>query len=73
VRELDESQIIYLNAFYRGTDLQDWIDEKSGLFDLLNDSKHYLNNSLIEFHVDFEKKKELEDLSLGEIFPSKRR
>ena len=73
VQELDQSKKVNFRALYKGSDLHDWINEKSGLLDLLNDSKYYLKNSLIKFHIDFDKKKEIDELSLGEIFPSKKR
>ncbi|OFX51416.1 MAG: hypothetical protein A2046_04435 [Bacteroidetes bacterium GWA2_30_7] len=56
-----------------GKDLEEYVKEEIGLYDLLNDNKIFINNKKIEVSVDFDKLKELEYLSTERRFPKKKR
>lgn len=56
-----------------GKDLEDYSKEEIGLYDLLNDSKIFINEQKIDVTVDFDKLEEIDYMSVNRKFPRKKR
>ena len=63
----------YISVRATGKDLEDYSKEEAGLFDLLNDSKIFVNGQKIDVTVDFDKLDQFEYLNLERRFPCKQR
>jgi hypothetical protein len=57
----------------KGKDLDEYIEERAGLVDLLNDSKWTLEGQPLGIHVDFKAIEQAEQASPKEPFPRKLR
>ena len=71
--ELNSQEMCRIRVMARNTDYWDYGQEKSGIYDLLHDTKIYLNDDLLGIKIDFNYLIEHELTSLTRIFPRKKR
>jgi hypothetical protein len=73
VTELDSVNMEQVRLLVRGPDLDDWIEERSGLYDLLDGAHLFLSGQPLGLSVDFGAFADVERGSPADPFPRKKR
>lgn len=73
IKEIKEEGKDFLAMKIRGKDLEDYGNEKAGLYDLLSDNILFINGEKATVTVDFEELKNQENKSFGRRFPKKKK
>lgn len=73
IQEIKEKDKGFLAIKVNGQDLEDYVKEEAGLYDLLDCCELFINGKKINVEVDFQKLEEMEYLNLERRFPRRKK